>query len=531
MAYDEMEALLNKTSILRAPTFTMPLGLIDMAAYIREKVKGVEIQILDIGKDLHYMGKGKPTSFEEFTEKELDKVGFTPDVIGISIGFSSAHNASRLIAKKAKQRWGKAIIICGGNHATNLYQYLLKDPYIDFVIRGEGEMPFTEFISNLKKGKRADILGLFDREKAEKGIVETAKLFEDLNLLPMPAYDLLDLETYRKTVGASIMFSRGCVFRCTFCASHTVHGRRVRFKSNEKILAEFRYLVDALGFNKIIIEDDLFAADKKKFFALAEEMKKYKGRVKYLLPQGLSMHILDEQIIDAITEIGIDEAAVAIESGSEYTQKHIIRKNIDLAKAKRILKYLRKKNFGVWVNFILGFPDETRELMQETIDYLKTLDVDWVFIFHALPLPGSEIYQTFVSRGIIKPESFNWDGLRLGRRTFDTPEISAKDLEKLVYDTNIEVNYFNHSNLRHKRYKRAIHVFNLIILSTHPFQIVARYCRGLAYLGLNDKKNAEQDFRDCIAWIKKNRESARLYQEYGDRMPLLKEYLGSGCKN
>lgn len=290
-------------------------------------------------------------------------------------------------------------------------------------------------------------------------------------------------------------------------------------------MAEFRQLINRYDFNKIVIEDDLFAAKKDVFLNVADRLSKTYNSIKFFLPQGLSVSVLDEEIIDAMIKMGIDEAAIAIESGSEYVQKYIIKKNVSLTKARRILEYLRKKDFFIYVNFILGFPGETRELMQETIDFIGSIDVDWVYLFHALPLPGSEIYNKLTAAGIINPDIFDWDGIRLGRRVFDTPEISAEELEKLTYDININYNFFNNSNLRRGHYKRAIEVFTNLIINTYQFHIVAYYCRALAYLGLQEKEKAIADFKNCINWISNNEESKRLYERYGGKMTYLQEYI------
>jgi len=114
--------------------------------------------------------------------------------------------------------------------------------------------------------------------------------------------------------------------------------------------------------------------------------------------------------------------------------------------------------------------------------------------------------------------------MRLGRRVFDTPEITAEGLETLVYDTNIECNFFNNSNLKHGRYERAIKLFDRFIISLYPFHIVGRYCRALAYLGMGEKRKAEVDFKKCIDWIQTNDESKRLFDRYGDKMVHLKQY-------
>lgn len=527
----EQRAFLDKTSILRVPDFSMPIGLLDIAAYLRDRFTDINIKILDIGKDLHekYLNyrSFRPMTLEEFIRSELDQVDFQPDLVGLSILFSTSHLSSKIIIGLTKEKWKKTVIVCGGNHASNCYENLLNNPEIDYVIRGEGELSFSELIKNIINRNQGDITGVFDLKRLKTGQSrgELSLMIENLDFLPLPAFDLLDLDYYRKTIGGSLMFTRGCPFHCAFCASHTVHGRKIRFKSFERIMAEFKLLIEDNGFNKIVIEDDLFAADKKKFLAIADKIAKDYGSIKFLLPQGLSVAVIDEEIIDAMIKMGMDQASLAIESGSEYVQKFIIKKNVPLVKAKRTLEYFRKKNFYIYTNFILGFPDETKEMMRETIKFIDGLDVDWVYIFRALPLPGSEIYDKLVAQGIINPDSFDWDGLRLGSRTFDTPEISATELEKMVYDQNIACNFFRNSNLGHGRYERAIEVFNNFIINQYPFHVVGIYCRALAYLKLNKKTEAVEDFKNCANLIKTDGEAKRLYQLYGKEMPWLQEYL------
>jgi radical SAM superfamily enzyme YgiQ (UPF0313 family) len=533
MPEKEQLEFLSKESILRVPSFSMPIGLIDLAAYLREYVASLRIQILDIGKDLYkiYLARDttEPMTIEQFLDAELDKVDFVPDIVGISIMFSSSHKSSLKIIDVVMKRWPGVLTICGGNHATNHYRNLLGTGRFDYIFRGEAEQSLVEFIKELNEGKEAsDVVGVVSRDCIEEGNPKIGSMIEDLDAIPMPAYDLLDIELYRstKTVGASLMVSRGCFFKCAFCAAHTVHGRKVRFKGNDRIIDELKYLVQDCGFSSITIEDDLFAANKEKFLYLADKIKNLKYSVKYYLPQGLSVAMLDKEVIDKMVEIGIDEASVAIESGSKFTQKKIIKKNVPLQKARRVLGYLRQKDFFLYVNFILGFPGETRELMGESIEYMKELDTDWVFIFHAIPLPGSEIYDVLVANGQINPDTFDWDSVRLGKRSFDTPEITAEELETLVYDTNIEVNFFNNANMRERRYKKAIDVFQRIILDLYPFHIVGLYCRALCYRGLDRAEEAEKDFIGCVEWIGKNDESRRLYNRYCNRMDQLKPYMG-----
>ncbi len=530
MPADEQEAFLGKKSILRTPLFSMPLGIIDLASYIRAHVDNVEIKILDLGKELYkvYMDyeSAPERTVDDFLISELDSVDFNPDIVGLSILFSSAHHTTMRIAELAKKKWSNVKVIMGGNHATNFCDHILEHDSVDYVARGEGEISFLQLIQSMQAGKEdVCITGIIDKRKAKSGQLDSGPVIEDLDDIPMPAFDLLDLDIYKAGVGASMMHSRGCVFKCTFCASHTVNGRDMRYKSIGRIVKEMDLLIRDYQFKTLYIEDDLFASDKKQFLPLAEAVAKRNYDIKIRLPQGLSVAMMGEEMIDAMISMGINEASIAIESGSAYTQKNIIKKHVNLNKAREVLEFLRGKDFYFYVNFILGFPGETDELRQETLDYLRSLDVDWVYVFHAIPLLGTEMYEQFVDMGAINPNNFDWDNVRLGRRGFDTPDITKEELTRLIYDTNIDVNFFNNRNMKHGRYERAIELFDKLIIRPYPFHVVGKYCKALCFLSLKDEDQANDIFKDCAEWIEKNEESRRLYERYGDRMPNLTPFL------
>ena len=272
---------------------------------------------------------------------------------------------------------------------------------------------------------------------------EMSPMINDLDDIPIAAYDLIDVDYYRNK-GANVMMSRGCVYDCSFCATKTIHGMGVRYKSKQRFYDEINHLVNELKFKTIMIQDDMIGAHKDRFFDMIDVLAQFKNQAKYLFPNGLAVTYTDEEMLDAYCEIGVERFLFSIESGTEYTMRHMVRKGkgVDLNKTKRLINYLRGKNKQVDANFILGFPGETVELMQKTIDYIHTLNLDWAFIFSALPLPGTRIFKDFCDQGIINKDKFDFDGLRHGRRTFDTPEISANNLEKLVYDANIHYNFF-----------------------------------------------------------------------------------------
>lgn len=143
MPATEQEALLDRSFILRVPSFSMPIGLLDLSAFVRSSVPSARVELLDVGLDLHkefHDRERKPQSLASFLEHELDKVQMVPDVVGVSILFSSAHRSSLLMSDLAKRKWPNSTVICGGNHATNCYGLILAHPSVDYVALGEAEL-------------------------------------------------------------------------------------------------------------------------------------------------------------------------------------------------------------------------------------------------------------------------------------------------------------------------------------------------------------------------------------------------------
>jgi len=537
MPYGEMVHLLDRTSDDRHPTCGMPVGLMDLAAYTLQHCKIDNIQIIDYAMCLatFYLNRDKmePIDYIEFLRKEINAVDFIPDVVGVSAMFNCTKKSSLEIVQLAKETWGDCVTIIGGNLATGQYKNLLENDFTDYIARGEGEMALRLFIDSFNDGdKHPSVKGIVDKDDVIRGEVDVADMLHDLTDLPMPAFNLVNLDFYRAKNyygRASLMFSRGCPYPCTFCGSAVVHGRKVRHKSIEQCVAELKYLLDR-GFSHIKPEDDIWAINKAMFFPLVDEIEKltnqYDRKIVFELSQGLSVAVMDEEKIDAILRMGVPGAQLAIESGSPYVQKYIIKKNVNLDKARRLLQYMRKVDFVATVNFILGFPRETAEMREETISYMKTLDVNWVFVFSCAPIMGTELFAEFEK--VADMTKIDWDNLRTGRRTFDTEDLSAREVDNIVYDANINVNFFNNYNFDYGRYELAIEMWNENALSNYPFHTVGRYCRAMAYIKLGRMEEAITEFDLCVKWIGKSTESKRLYDRYKLNMPILTRVVEEG---
>ncbi|MFC1646289.1 B12-binding domain-containing radical SAM protein [Candidatus Omnitrophota bacterium] len=517
MPLNELQPLLSQESDLRVPVFTLPQGVLSLAAYARKKNPHFQFKILDFNKELHlfFNGDKKVTTLQAFIFDTLNHLDFKPDVVGVSVNFSTGHTSSFFIADAVKKKWFEATVVFGGTHVTNFTHRIIEHPCVDYVIRGSAEKSFDEFLTRLSNGD-------------ELSEISGCEPIKDLNELPMLAYDLIDMEYYiekggrthrSKTVRSMpYQFSRGCCFHCTFCVGATVHGHKVISKNNDIILQELSHLKEKYKVNSIIAEDDLFGFHKKNFYDLCDKLEHLDLKLQF--PSAFSVRVLDEPMIDRLHEIGIEAAVLAIESGSPYVQKNIINKKIDLSKAISLSKKFRSKGTLIAGYFIFGFPGETIEMMNETVEFAKKLELDWADFLIAMPLMGSKMCNEWMESGVLTEEMMLgiMDGTDFRKRRFNTPEIGAKDLETFAYNANIDVNFVNNYNMINGNYDRAIVMLSNYVIDKYPFHIVALACRAKCYHEKGDAKAAKRDIEQIGKMIKTHQESKRMNRLYGEKI-------------
>jgi radical SAM superfamily enzyme YgiQ (UPF0313 family) len=405
------------------------------------------------------------------------------------------------IAEICKAIWPRTPVIVGGMHATNAVDQLLESPAIDYVCRGEGEA----VIADLVLAPSEDIPGIVGRANANaKGSVP---LIYNLDTIPHPAWHLIPMREYvfaansraknldkiEQDGAATIVTTRGCPFHCTFCASWTVHGREMRYRSKENVIDELRILRDRYDVDTVIPEDDLFSVKKPRFVALCDAIAtEFHGDLHFQFPNGLSVATLDADVIAAMKRMGMTVANIAIESGSDVVQRKIIKKNVDLDRARDVVSECRRQGLTVRTYFILGFPGETREQMQETVDFAASLDADWATMNPAAPLAGTEMYAQLIARGDIDA-SFNWDESFFQERKYDTSEIGAQELKDFAYGANLRINFFENYNLRSGNYAKAIELFR-DILRVYPGHLAAQICLADALRRLGRSAEADEAY-------------------------------------
>lgn len=529
----EFDKIIRHNSTIYQP-ISMPLGIMYISSYLKKNnISNINnIGILDYVSNVDQINKYK--SVKEFILNIAKKnINFVPDILAFSLIFSASHPFFNLCVKILKSIYPHAIVIVGGTHATNCCNLLIKNKYVDYVLRGEGEIGFSEFIKQYSNSDYINVKGIYFKQNINNTKnLEITDYIVDLDCFPFPDWDLINMNKYitnkgrKKNIGnvsesklASIVTTRGCPFMCTFCASHTVHGRNLRFRSVENIISEIKLLYNKYDVTLFIPEDDLFTAKEDRVIKLLSEVKSLKiPNLQLQFTNALSIHTLNKNIMDALIDTNMNIVYLAIESGSNYIQKYVIKKNVDLIKTKEIVKYLKSKGVIVRCYVILGFPTETKKQMYETINYVKSIGVDWCSFCIATPLLGTEMYNQFIELGYIKDNMNIWANTTFTERKFDTKEILAKELNELVYKANIDCNFINNTNKINGLYQKAINLYKDIV-ETYPFHIIGWYCMMECYKFMNDIKNVKQIKDKINKLIKDDKRANEMFIKYSNLMP------------
>jgi len=236
-----------------------PLGLAYLASYIREKNPLVNIKIFD---------QTHPQKLLKIIEKDK------PEIVGISAVSENWYRVKKL-ATDVKTRFNKTKLILGGVHVT-LQPFCFKETSFDYAVLGEGELIFKELLDLIQNGNDTienlrKVKGILFRNGDEVINTGAGEKIKNLNEIPLPALDLLDMNYYllpsfyyglKKTF--IVQTSRGCPFNCKFCASSSFWGRDIRYFSAERIVDEIEKIYKVYKCDIIFMQDDLFSINEKR---------------------------------------------------------------------------------------------------------------------------------------------------------------------------------------------------------------------------------------------------------------------------
>lgn len=407
-------------------THVHPLGVMMIAAAARERGFD-DVHILDM--------KVEDWTPEQCAEalRELEV-----DVVGLSAMTYEA-GCMHEVAALVKRDRPETVVVAGGPHPSVADEDVLQDRNVDFVVRGEGEWTFAELLERLRDGKTdwLECGGLTWRD--ESGSVQRNPDRPppmDLDEMPFPAWDLIDHEKYHTVPRGGVIYahkefatmfsSRACPWRCTYC--HNSYGKTFRERSAENVLAEIDLLVREYGVRELVFMDDIFNFRPERAKKIARGLIERDYGLKLTFPNGFRGDILDEELVDLLKEAGMYRCMVAVESAVPRIQK-VMKKNLKIEKVRNIVDYIAKRGIMVHGAFMLGFPSETREEMQATIDWAAKSSFHTAAFFRVIPFKGTQLFQEIEHAGYELPS--DWSKYEPYQSEINLSEVQEQEIFKI----------------------------------------------------------------------------------------------------
>jgi len=401
----------------------LPIGLMYVAAAAQASGAVDEIRIVESSLDC-------PT--DGAFVKLLDE--FKPDVVGIRSIVFFVEELQRL-ARLTRAHCG-ATIVAGGPIVEAWKEKLFEQvPEVDLAVKGDGEGVFPELLQGREP---ATAPGVLYRDGPRVVENPSGPENEDLDGLPLPAYELVDLERYRGQLSYAynhrrqgvLVTSRGCVYSCSFCFRPW---ESMRLRSAAGVFQEIEYLYERHGVRDFYIVDDIFNVHLKRALEVFERLLAAQLDVRLYFVNGLRADTVTEEFVDKAIDAGAIWFTYAVESASEEIQR-LTRKGLDLAKTQRIVAYTQRKGVVVNITTMYGFPGETLEQAQLTLDWLGELPRASLLPYHFCLrfFPGCDIREQALAAG------FSYEQLEAStERCYHdmpagSPTLSRADMTRIV---------------------------------------------------------------------------------------------------
>jgi anaerobic magnesium-protoporphyrin IX monomethyl ester cyclase len=381
-----------------------PLGLAYIASILREN--GHQVSIID--------SEAEELGIDRLSKKVSD---INPDVIGIT-GTDQTFIAVRDTARQLNELMPKVPIVLGGP-VVAVYEdiILANNPWFDYAVIGEGENTINKLLDalgNIEELKKID--GIIYRVNGQCKINAASGYIENLDSVPFPAWDLLDMDKYNDILSKhskySIMIaSRGCPFKCTFCDPLGRLGKKFRFRSAANIVAEMELLKKDYGVEEVAFYDDTFTVNKKKIDELCDILIKKNINMEWECRTRVDL--VDEELLRRMHNAGCVRIRFGIESSNQKSL-NFIKKGITLDQAKSAIVLCKKLKIETVAYYMLGIPGEIEADVLNTIRFAKELNTTYAnFSATAFTNPKSEMFKWGAERGLIS--STYWEDLVMGK--------------------------------------------------------------------------------------------------------------------
>ena len=448
-----------------------PYGPLTIASYINSKNKNHKIKILDL--NLH---DNDNTILLDVISKELDD--FNPDIVGFSMMFDQSYSYVDKLAQLIKSKKKRVPVILGGASATTAWnEIIVEQKNIDAICFSEGEvallnlMNSDDFYSEFKKEPwiTFEKVKEFGKDHKPKSIVEN-----NLNSVVDLDYSFVDVNRYSMKEAFSpfasyrdkknvkqffLVTSRGCPFKCVFCAEPSLHGAGMRYADVDNIVSHVKKLKNKYGLNVLTFYDDQLLLNTKRAKELFRKLADLKIRCE--APNGVTLVYIDDEMANLMREAGFDTLPLAIESGSDYMLNKIIKKPLITKKIKPVVETLQKNEIFVQGYFVIGLPGEREIDREETIRVIKDSGIDWSGFSLASPVRGSELFVKAKENGWVNDEDLKLGNIQGNRYILNSGNIecTTEELIEKSYYMNLDVNFVNNRAMRIGNYETALRCF------------------------------------------------------------------------
>ena len=365
-----------------------PLGLAYMGAFLSESDYDVSIIDLNVSQDKL-----------SIPDDDWDLVGITLDTSRYYKGMDYA----RMLKSKSIK------VVVGGPHASFMAEEILESGSADFVVRGEGEKTMLELVKALSQGGNLEqIRGLSYRLDNEVTHNADRTYSDDLDTLPFPARNLLNMDKYRTSkLGTrsitSILTSRGCPYQCSFCASSKLAGTFWRARSVESIIEEIQFVKDTYGYRAFAFVDDNFTLNPQRVIDLCEEIGKRSLDIHWWCFSRVDTIVKNPEMVSLMYEAGCRSTYIGIESKNQETLDSY-NKKISAEISREAISILKDNKIEMTASFIIGALNEDKEMVEDTLRFAKSLNPNTVSFTILTPYPGTDLFEQVKDRII----TFDW---------------------------------------------------------------------------------------------------------------------------
>jgi len=370
------------------PSGDTPLGLLYIATYLKEKTT----HNVDVFDTTFHKDKSK-------LNKALHNKKY--DIVGISLMTTMLRDAD-WISRVIKGYSPETKVIWGGPHPTVLPELSLGCRDVDAIVIGEGEETWLDLVK--KKGVFRGVNGIWYKEGKDIIANEARPFIDDLDKLPFPDHELVDLDSYfkhwfqldsvaRNLKGINLISSRGCPYQCSFCQPtlNRLFGTRIRKRSPENIVEELEFWKEKRHIDAFMFQDDTLICDKPWVSSICDAILEKKLNLKWGC--NVRANLVDYKIFSKMKKAGLRKVFMGIESGSQRVLDDVYQKGITIRQVKDAVTILKSLNLKVQGYFMLGAPTETIEEAKKTIRFARQLDIDEATFSITTPLPHTHLYE------------------------------------------------------------------------------------------------------------------------------------------